>query len=47
MRFVKQFDGVSGKFIVIDTIHDPDRVVVVCENSDIATLVVDALNAYV
>lgn len=47
MRYVKQLDGVSGKFVVVDTNPSPDRVVAVCDTEDNANLIVDALNAYV
>lgn len=46
MRFVKQYDGVAVRYVIVDTNPALDRIVAVAESEDLANLIVDALNAY-
>lgn len=44
MRFVKQLNNVSGRWVIVDTSPSPAQVIIVCDGNW-ADFIVDALNA--
>lgn len=44
MRFVKQLDLLSGKWVIVDTNPSPDQVIIVVDGNWV-DFTVDALNA--